>query len=73
MRMKLFNSFSSRLLTITLALMASVSTFAYDFQSDGLYYTILPDGGSVAVTCERIGKPYTDIPSNLVIPEKVYQ
>ena len=71
--MKLFNSFSSRLLTITLALMASVATFAYDFQEDGLFYTILPDGGSVAVTCERIGKPYTDIPSNLVIPEKVSQ
>ncbi|MBQ8387019.1 MAG: leucine-rich repeat domain-containing protein [Paludibacteraceae bacterium] len=38
--MKTINSLRSKLLALTLALMASVSSFAYDFQVDGLNYTI---------------------------------
>ena len=38
--MKTINSFRSKLLALSLALMASVSTFAYDFQVDGLNYNI---------------------------------
>lgn len=70
--MKLFNSFSSRLLTIILALtiMASVSTFAYDFQDGYLFYNILADG-TVAVTNERLDLPYNNLPASLVIPSEV--
>ena len=45
--MKTINSFRSKLLALTLALVASVSSFAYDempdFQVDGLYYNFLED------------------------------
>ena len=45
--MKTINSLRSKLLALTLALVASVSTFAYDempdFQVDGLYYNFLED------------------------------
>ena len=45
--MKTINSFRSKLFALTLALMASVSSFAYDempdFQVDGLYYNFLED------------------------------
>ena len=45
--MKTINSFRSKLLALTLALMASVSSFAYDempdFQVDGLYYNFLEE------------------------------
>ena len=45
--MKTINSFHSKLFALTLALMASVSSFAYDempdFQVDGLYYNFLED------------------------------
>ena len=52
--MKTISSFSSKLLALTLALMASVSTFAYDemppdFKVDGLYYNFL-EGDNVEVT-----------------------
>ena len=52
--MKTINSFRSKLLAFTLALMASVSTFAYDemppdFKVDGLYYNFL-EGDNVEVT-----------------------
>ena len=51
--MKTINSFRSKLLALTLALMASVSSFAYDempdFQVDGLYYNFL-EGDNVEVT-----------------------
>ena len=46
--MKTINSFRSKLLALTLVLMASVSTFAYefeyvnDFHVDGFAYTVLP-------------------------------
>ena len=68
--MKTISSFSSKLLALTLALMASVSTFAYDFQSGYLFYNILPDG-TVAVTSETYGMPYDYLPTSLVIPSEV--
>ena len=68
--MKTISSFSSKLLAFTLALMASVSTFAYDFQSGYLFYNILPDR-TVAVTSETYGIPYDYLPTSLVIPSEV--
>ena len=51
--MKTINSFRSKLFALTFALMASVSSFAYDempdFQVDGLYYNFL-EGDNVEVT-----------------------
>ena len=45
--MKTINSFRSKLFALTLAIVASVSSFAYDempdFQVDGLYYNFLED------------------------------
>ena len=68
--MKTINSFRSKLIALTLALMASVSTFAYDFQSGYLFYNILPDG-TVAVTSETYGIPYDYLPNSLLIPSEV--
>lgn len=68
--MKIINSFRSKLFALTLALMASVSTFAYDFQDGYLFYNILADG-TVAVTNERLGLPYNNLPASLVIPSEV--
>ena len=68
--MKTINSFRSKLFAFTLALMASVSTFAYDFQSGYLFYNILPDR-TVAVTSETYGIPYDYLPTSLVIPSEV--
>ena len=68
--MKTINSFRSKLFALTLTLMASVSTFAYDFQSGYLFYNILPDG-TVAVTSETYGIPYDYLPNSLVIPSEV--
>ena len=68
--MTTINSFRSKLLALTLALMASVSTFAYDFQDGYLFYNILADG-TVAVTNERFGLPYNNLPASLVIPSEV--
>lgn len=70
MRMKTINSFSSKLLALTFALMASVSTFAYDFKDGYLFYNILSDG-TVAVTSEIYGMPYEYLPTSLVIPSEV--
>ena len=52
--MKTINSFRSKLFALTLALMASVASFAYDemppdFKVDGLYYNFL-EGDNVEVT-----------------------
>ena len=52
--MKTINSFRSKLLALTLALMAGVASFAYDemppdFKVDGLYYNFL-EGDNVEVT-----------------------
>ena len=68
--MKTINFFRSKLFALTLALVASVSSFAYDFQDGYLFYNILADG-TVAVTNERLGLPYNNLPASLVIPSEV--
>ena len=71
--MKTINSFRSKLLALTLALMASVSTFAYDYHGDLLCYNILTDS-TVAVTGQSEYKTmprYEYLPENLVIPSEV--
>ena len=68
--MKTINSFRSKLLALTLALTASVSSFAYDFKDGYLFYNILSDG-TVAVASERYGMPYDYLPTSLVIPSEV--
>ena len=71
--MKTINSFRSQLLALTLALMASVSTFAYDYHGDLLCYNILTDS-TVAVTGQSEYKTmprYEYLPENLVIPAEV--
>ena len=68
--MKTINFFRSKLFALTLALMASVSTFAYDFQDGYLFYNILEDG-TAAVTSEKYGFPYDYLPTSLVIPDTV--
>ena len=71
--MKTINSFRSKLFALTLALMASVSTFAYDYHGDLLCYNILTDS-TVAVTGQSEYKTmprYEYLPENLVIPSEV--
>lgn len=71
--MKTINSFRSKLLALTLALMASVSTFAYDYHGDLLCYNVLTDS-TVAVTGQSEYKTmprYEYLPENLVIPAEV--
>ena len=71
--MKTINSFRSKLLALTLALMASVSSFAYDYHGDLLCYNILTDS-TVAVTGQSEYKTmprYEYLPENLVIPAEV--
>ena len=71
--MKTISSFSSKLLAFTLALMASVSTFASDDHSNFLCYTILTDS-TVAVTGQSEYKTvprYEYLPEDLVIPHEV--
>ncbi len=71
--MKTISSFSSKLLALTLALMASVSTFASDDHSNFLCYTILTDS-TVAVTGQSEYKTvprYEYLPEDLVIPHEV--
>ena len=74
--MKTINSFRSKLLTLTLALMASVSTFAYefeyvnDFHINGFAYKVLPSNtmfpyGSAALI------EIADCNKDVVIPEFV--
>ena len=71
--MKTIASFSSKLLALILALMASVSTFAYDFSDGLLCYNILTEN-TIAVTrqSEHIIMPcYEYLPEDLVIPSEV--
>ena len=75
--MKTINSFSSKLLALTLALMASVSSFAYefeyvnDFHIDGFGYKIIsintPDDGEGYVSLIEIA----DCKNDVVIPKYV--
>ena len=71
--MKTINSLRSKLLALTLALMASVSTFASDDHSRFLCCTILTDS-TVAITGQSEYKTvprYEYLPENLVIPAEV--
>ena len=71
--MKTINSFRSKLFALTLALMASVSTFASDDHSRFLCCTILTDS-TVAITGQSEYKTvprYEYLPENLVIPAEV--
>ena len=71
--MKTINSFRSKLLVLTLALMASVSSFAYDYHGDLLCYNVLTDS-TVAVTGQSEYKTmprYEYLPENLAIPAEV--
>ena len=68
--MKLFNSFSSRFLTITLALMASVSIQAHDFSVDGIYYNFLDDN-NVEVTYKGSSIYEDEYKNEVVIPDSV--
>ena len=71
--MKTINFFRSKLLALTLALMASVSSFAYDYHGDLLCYNVLTDS-TVAVTGQSEYKTmprYEYLPENLVIPSEV--
>ena len=71
--MKTINSLRSKLLALTLALMASVSSFAYDYHGDLLCYNVLTDS-TVAVTGQSEYKTmprYEYLPENLVIPSEV--
>ena len=71
--MKTINSFRSKLLALTLALMASVSTFAYDFGDDGLFFNIIDnDNKLVEVTYqhERSEENYSKL-THVTIPDTV--
>ena len=66
--MKTINSFRSKLLALTLALMAGVASFAYDemppdFKVDGLYYNFL-EGDNVEITHPYIPALPTESASN---------
>ena len=74
--MKTISSFSSKLLALTLALMASVSTFAYefeysnDFHIDGFAYKVLPSNtlwpyGAVALI------EIADCAADVIIPDTI--
>ena len=71
--MKTISSFSSKLLALTLALMASVSTFAYNFGDDGLFFNIIDyDNKLVEVTYqhERSEENYSKL-THVTIPDTV--
>ena len=71
--MKTINSLRSKLLVFTLALMASVSTFAYNFGDDGLFFNIIDnDNKLVEVTYqhERSEENYSKL-THVTIPDTV--
>jgi len=71
--MKTINSFRSKLLALTFALVASVSTFAYDFGDDGLFFNIIDnDNKLVEVTYqhERSEENYSKL-THVTIPDTV--
>lgn len=71
--MKTINSLRSKLLTLTLALMASVSSFAYDFGSGGLFFNIIDyDNYLAEVTYqkERSEENYDNL-THVIIPDTV--
>ena len=68
--MKMINSFRSKLLGITLSLMASVSSFAHDFSVDGIYYNII-DEKNVEVTYKGSSEYEDEYKNEVVIPDSV--
>ena len=68
--MKTINSFRSKLLALTLALMAGVSSFAHDFSVDGIYYNILDDN-NVEVTYKGSSIYEVEYRNDVVIPDNV--
>ena len=70
--MKTINSFRSKLLALTLALMASVSIQAHDFSVDGIYYNIL-DGNNVEVTFKgsHVNQYVNEYINSINIPNEV--
>ena len=68
--MKMINSFGSKLLALTLALMASVSSFAHDFSVDGIYYNII-DEKNVEVTYKGSSIYEVEYRNDVVIPDNV--
>ena len=68
--MKTINSFRSKLLALTLVLMASVSSFAHDFFVDGIYYNILDDN-NVEVTYKGSSIYEVEYRNDVVIPDNV--
>ncbi len=70
--MKTINSLRSKLLTLTLALMASVSIQAHDFSVDGIYYNIL-DGNNVEVTFKgsHVNQYVNEYINSINIPNEV--
>ena len=68
--MKTINFFRSKLFALTLALMASVSSFAHDFSVDGIYYNILDDN-NVEVTYKGSSIYEVEYRDDVVIPDSV--
>ena len=68
--MKTITSFRSKLLVLTFALMASVSSFAHDFFVDGIYYNILDDN-NVEVTYKGSSIYEVEYRNDVVIPDNV--
>ena len=70
--MKTINSLHSKLLALTLALMASVSIQAHDFSVDGIYYNIL-DGNNVEVTFKgsHVNQYVNEYINSINIPNEV--
>ena len=70
--MKTINSLRSKLLALTLALMASVSIQAHDFSVDGIYYNIL-DGNNVEVTFKgsHVNQYVNEYINSINIPNEV--
>ena len=68
--MKTINSLRSKLLALTLALMASVSIQAHDFSVDGIYYNFLDDN-NVEVTFKGDINYDEEYFNDIVIPQSV--
>ena len=71
--MKTINSFRSKFFALTLALMASVSSFAYNFGSGGLFFNIIDyDNCQAEVTYqkERSEENYSNL-THVIIPDTV--
>ncbi len=64
-------SFSFKLISLILALLATLPAGAYDFMADGLCYDINADETSVSVTSENASGGYSNLSGNRVISPTV--